>query len=323
MPQVLASGKVGSQRYADNDTTKPCPDLDDIEIIQNYQNAFEETQGYCLSNEKGNSDSQDGDLSIITSTNIADYNKSLSSLIQTYVANGSYLQASNPASVNTIVLSPRKIADIASPNGTNYSKNTSLPFAFRDNLSFTFRATATNTGAVQVSIPDLAGLSGNLDLLDETNSALVGGEIISGRFYKIVCATISTVKKLILIRSTAPVATQAEVNAGTNNTNFVTPLRLRNGFSMSLTTNGYIAFPSWLGGIIFQWGRNTIAGGVVNTAVALPIAYPTANLLAIGNAISNNVDEQASKVYPTNLSTITLVNGEGVTREIIWFSIGY
>lgn len=121
----------------------------------------------------------------------------------------------------------------------------------------------------------------------------------------------------------SPVATQAEVNAGTNNTNFVTALRLRNGFSMSLTTNGYIAFPSWLGGIIFQWGRNIIAAGVVNTAVALPIAYPTANLLAIGNAISNHVDEQASKAYPTNLSTITLVNGEGVTREIIWFSIGY
>lgn len=197
--QFLASGKVGSQRYANNDLAKPVAALDIIEMGQQSQRALEETQGYSLSNEEGSADSQNDDLSIINSGNVGDYDDSLAKTIQTYVANNSYLDVDPSSTANNIVLVPRKIADIASPDGTNYGKATSLPFNFRDNLRFTFRAKITNTSAVAISIPALAGLSGSIDLISQQSAALAGGEIIANNFYTIVLTTISTVKKAIFV----------------------------------------------------------------------------------------------------------------------------
>jgi len=199
MTQRLASGKVGSQRYGDNDPNKPCPAIDDIQTAQQFQRCFEEIQGYCLSNEGGSSDSQNENLSIITAENVSDYDTSLAQLIQTYVANDSYLNVDGSSTANNIILTPRKIADINSPDGVNYSKTTSLPFTYRDNLRFRFRATATNTGATQISIVGLAGLSGSIDLVDENGSNLTGGEVVTNKFYEVILTGASGTKKAVLI----------------------------------------------------------------------------------------------------------------------------
>lgn len=93
-----------------------------------------------------------------------------------------------------------------------------------------------------------------------------------------------------------------------------------NLFVNSKAQSGYTYLPN---GIIFQWGRNSIAANTTSTTVALPITYPNAHLSANGNAISTDVGEDASKAYPTNTSQITLVNAEGSTRDIIWWSVGH
>lgn len=81
----------------------------------------------------------------------------------------------------------------------------------------------------------------------------------------------------------AKVATQAQTNAGTDDATIVTPKKLRFGVSMSLGASGYLALPSWLGGIIFQWGGGSVTlntpSGIYytgNANVTFPLQFPTA-----------------------------------------------
>ncbi|WP_303678329.1 gp53-like domain-containing protein [Ralstonia mannitolilytica] len=47
------------------------------------------------------------------------------------------------------------------------------------------------------------------------------------------------------------------------------------GFAISIGTNGYVKFPSWLGGWIFQWGLSNITGNT-DYSVSFPISFTTA-----------------------------------------------
>lgn len=73
-------------------------------------------------------------------------------------------------------------------------------------------------------------------------------------------------------------ATDAQINAGSDVVGFVNPRSLRLGFSVSLAANGYIAFPSWLGGLIVQWGNAYIDTN--GTRYLFPIQFPN-NLFAL------------------------------------------
>lgn len=72
-------------------------------------------------------------------------------------------------------------------------------------------------------------------------------------------------------QGTAKVATQNQTNAGTDDTVIVSPKKLRLGFEISLATNGYIIFPSWLGGLMLQWGLANMPGTSAN--FTFPIAF--------------------------------------------------
>lgn len=92
-----------------------------------------------------------------------------------------------------------------------------------------------------------------------------------------------------LLRGVMRVSTQDEVNAGALDDVAVTPRKLRWGFAASLTTNGYIALPSWMGGIIFQWGSQ--AAGA--SSVSFPLAFPN-SIFYVG---CGEVSESTSAYY--------------------------
>jgi microcystin-dependent protein len=200
--QVLASGKNGSNKYAlrVDDPNKVFTRIDARQLAQNSQNGYEETQGFSLSGNEGSLEAIVPNLSIIDVSNINTYSKSLSKMIQTYVANASRLDVDGASTPNAIILQRPNISqNELDPNSTNNSKTASLPFKFKDDLRFTFRATSSNSGAMTVQIPELADLVGAVDIVDEQENDLAGGEIFINKYYTIVAKTISTVKKFILI----------------------------------------------------------------------------------------------------------------------------
>ncbi|MBP5945099.1 MULTISPECIES: phage tail protein [unclassified Pseudomonas] len=80
-----------------------------------------------------------------------------------------------------------------------------------------------------------------------------------------------------LNQGTAKIATQAQADAGTDDKAVVTPKKMRWGFSIGISENlgsSYVVFPTWLGGLIIQWGMtNAIASGA-NYLQAFPVAFP-------------------------------------------------
>ena len=82
-------------------------------------------------------------------------------------------------------------------------------------------------------------------------------------------------------------ASQAEAEAGTNNTKFMTPLRSRQGSmpSSSIATNGYAELAN---GLYLQWGRAT---AVETGSITFPTAFPTAefsiNLTGVSSGAPN------------------------------------
>lgn len=69
----------------------------------------------------------------------------------------------------------------------------------------------------------------------------------------------------------AKVATQAQADTGTDDTTFVTPKKMNWGFQILKATNGYIVFPSWLGGLKIQWGLSPFT--TTEAGVNFPIAF--------------------------------------------------
>ncbi len=112
----------------------------------------------------------------------------------------------------------------------------------------------------------------------------------------------------------AKIATQTQTNAGTDDATIVTPKKLRLGVAMSLGINGYLALPSWLGGVILQWGRgivnmNTATGDYHSgsATVLFPLAFPTAAWVAIPQIQNSPNVMDSISVASFNKSTLEVV----------------
>ncbi|PUA47580.1 hypothetical protein C5U62_03145 [Pseudomonas protegens] len=133
-------------------------------------------------------------------------------------------------------------------------------------------------------------------------------------------------------QGTARVATAAQMLDGANDLVMPTPKKLRWGFSIGLASNGYIAFPSWLGGLIVQWGRGTNATAGPIT-VSFPIAFTTSKFFdhavpIVASPTGWDTSQTAGDASRTQ-STFNRRAGNGSSTnsptnfDVYWFSIGY
>ena len=114
-------------------------------------------------------------------------------------------------------------------------------------------------------------------------------------------------------------ASQAEVNAGTVDDKFVTPAKLRFGFSISAAQNGYISFPSWMGGLIIQWG---LVGAGASGTITFPIAFADVVYSVVGN---NNGIVAAPSFNVINFFNLTSTSVQYVQNSVTafrWMSVG-
>ena len=121
-------------------------------------------------------------------------------------------------------------------------------------------------------------------------------------------------------------ASQPQTDAGTADDVAVTPKKLRFGFSSNLSVPGYVALPSFLGGLIIQWGRFNVPPNAIGNMVdgsgwdfALPISFPTTSLVSIASFGNPNTGGTGSEVSRTK---IYLKNSHSGIQGVNWLAIG-
>ena len=139
----------------------------------------------------------------------------------------------------------------------------------------------------------------------DTNKPMSALRVFQAIAKKVVQATESAL-------GTAGLATQVQVNAGTDNTTIVTPKKLRWGFQMVIGRTGYIIFPSWLNGWIVQWSAAvSLTGSTINTT-RFPIPFPNDAGAVIVGAYNNATTAE----YSVRLSDgENGASGGAVTRD--------
>lgn len=178
--------------------------------------------------------------------------------------------------------------------------------------------------ATRKYVDDLTVRAGQAEAEDGTDNSKI---MTALRVFQAIAKKVTQATETVL--GIAKIATQAQTNAGTDDATIVTPKKLRMGFAISLAKNGYIAFPTWLGGLVVQWGavvvNITTANYLITVYTAFPIAFPTACLTVhttASNASSGYV--VASSEAPTQANyRLAVVSGVTVQYEFRYLAIGH
>jgi hypothetical protein len=127
-----------------------------------------------------------------------------------------------------------------------------------------------------------------------------------------------------VLAGTLRVGTQTEVNAGTSDERIVTPKKLHWGFAISLAINGYIVFPTWLGGLIIQWGTAPMNSGSLQP-ITFSIGFPT-EIFCVLCTTQDNIDATTITkpliVQSRTLTGASLYIGEGGAINANYVAIG-
>lgn len=119
------------------------------------------------------------------------------------------------------------------------------------------------------------------------------------------------------LRGVLRVGTQAEVDVGTLDDVAVTPAKLRWGFAVSLALNGYIVFPTWMGGLIIQWGNGAFDS---NKDMTMAIAFTTSFFAAV---VSDRMSTNPTS-WDSNGSTLSKIRfgSATATDTVSYIAIG-
>lgn len=131
-------------------------------------------------------------------------------------------------------------------------------------------------------------------------------------------------------QGTAKVATQVQADAGADDNTIVTPKKLRWGFSISVSgdmSGSYIIFPTWLGGLILQWGMTSAIASGANYLQVFPVAFPSIFPSVFTTYPNASVDASVGSTYIGQIralsrSNVTIRNlGQG-TAQYYYFAVG-
>lgn len=185
--------------------------------------------------------------------------------------------------------------------------------AYTDRVTETGEWRAGNPGAGQTATPMLADYFNmqQRELLGVLEAAEVEPNInddnqLAASIWAMLRSALANATEAL--RGVMRVGTQAEVNAGALDDVAVTPKKLRWGFSISLANNGYIVFPTWLGGLVIQWGLATTPSDSTTT-VSVPIAFPTNFwhvLITVRDTVQTYSAAPVGGAVPINLTTFSL-----------------
>jgi phage-related tail fiber protein len=133
------------------------------------------------------------------------------------------------------------------------------------------------------------------------------------------------------LRGVLRIGTQAEVTAGVLDNVTVTPKTLRAGVNLLLGATGYIALPTWLGGLILQWGRasNGAAGPIT---VTFPVTFPNSKYAEIALPVvgvplgwdtsqSNGALNRSAAVFARRSGNGSSSSGDS-NFDVYWLAIG-
>jgi hypothetical protein len=282
----------------------------------------------------------------------ADYmNMLMMELMNVIIAGG---QTASKTTYNQLLLAIETLIEV---RAGNYALDTGVANAYVVALSpaltsytngdvVRVRAVNANTGASTLN----AG-GGIISLVNDQGGALVSGDVPAGSVFTAVYDSV-LVKFLItsLVPSQAMSQTQGDARyllqtnvvtaAGDptfadNSTKAASTGWVRGamaaiataaGFASSFGANGYIKFPSWLGGWVVQWGGYTPGVNAGSSAITFPISFPTAcygcwagcNAVLVGNELLTY------SCYPPSVSgtNIQYYSSNTTLRASYWLALG-